>query len=213
MCVFVCLYVCRCACMCACMCVCVCLFVCKCVCTLCVLCHLCSLSQNIEFDGGAKPGPFDFACDAISDNNVDANQRFLGACFLWNLHIYRDILYKMFNYYYHLMMCCTVLEICYGVIEVLKIKLNEIFVSRSHRRCLMSDSSEWWLHLPIPTDAQCRQRTCSYICGKYLIFCHWYVIIDLHISRWAFIRFKGSALSHNLKIRKMLNLYLIIPQG
>jgi len=55
----------------------VCLYVHVCV-HICVLCRLCGLSQNIEFDGDAILGAVGVACGAISDDNANANQHYFG---------------------------------------------------------------------------------------------------------------------------------------
>ena len=42
---------------------------------ICVLCHLCGLSHNIEFHGHAISGAVGVVCGAIPDDNADANHR------------------------------------------------------------------------------------------------------------------------------------------
>ena len=43
---------------------------------VCVLCHLCGLSQNIEFHGHLIPGAVSVACGTTTDDNADANHRY-----------------------------------------------------------------------------------------------------------------------------------------
>jgi len=93
-----------CACMCVYVLVCVleCVNMCACVCAcmsayvpawlrICVLCRLCRLRKNYEFDGHAILGTVGVACGTILDANVDAKSPLFRA-FAYHLHI--DTLYR-----------------------------------------------------------------------------------------------------------------------
>ena len=78
-----------------CLCMCICVLVCVHMrmygCVYIVLCHLCGVSQNIEFHGHVIPGAVSVACGAIPDDNADVKSLLFRA-FAYHLHI--GILYS-----------------------------------------------------------------------------------------------------------------------